>query len=210
MWQQFSLFDRWFTPWKVRAKRNEFNERADNMLTKFLLGDHVDKWPRGLSGGQRQRVAIAQSLITEPKILLLDEPFGALDEATREEMQLTLLRLDEENQVAKEAGLTPPYTILMVTHELNEAIYVAQRIIGLSQFHADGKNGAKIVYDRACPIFSPECEADFTTFKDMRDELRLKVFDPNHLQHHEECVTFWNRKRNELVGKKTKLAGNDG
>lgn len=203
VWQQFNLWERVFTPWRVWGKRREFTNRSNELLEKFLLGPHVDKWPANLSGGQRQRVAIAQSLITAPKLLLLDEPFGALDEATREEMQLTLLRLDQENREAKERGEMPPYTILMVTHELNEAIYVAQRIIGLSQFHEKGSEGAKIVYDRACPVFSPEDEADFTTFKAMRDELRLKVFDPNHLQHHDECVTFWNRKRADLVGSKT-------
>lgn len=205
VWQHFNLGQRFFTPWLIRAKHEEFTSRANSLLNKFLLGDHVDKWPSDLSGGQRQRVAIAQSLITEPKILLLDEPFGALDEATREEMQLTLLRLDEENRQAKADGKTPPFTILMVTHELNEAIYVAQRIIGLSQFHKKGDSGAKIVYDRACPVFSPDDEADFTTFKDMRDELRLKVFNPDHLQHHEECVTFWKRKRESMIGTKTEV-----
>src|SRR5437763_14089915 len=80
-----------------------------------------------------QRVAIAQALIMQPEVLLLDETFGALDEATREEQQAMLLNLRDENQRAREKGQRPPYTIVLVTHELNEAIYGADRVVSLSR-----------------------------------------------------------------------------
>ena len=142
--------------------------------------------------GQKQLISLTRALLENPKILLLDEPFGALDEATREELQLMLLRLYEENETARAAGQTPPYTILMVTHELNEALYVSDRIIGLSQYHADGANGATIVYDKAAPVFRPGDARDFEQFERQKDDLRSAVFDPETAQHHSEFVSFWN------------------
>lgn len=198
LWNEFNLVKRFFTPWRVAPRWKEHLRLAEEILEKFMLDGHEDKYPAELSGGQRQRVAIAQALITRPKILLLDEPFGALDESTREEMQLSLLRLYQENQRKKLRGEQPEYTVLMVTHELNEAILVADRLLGLSQFHQDGDKGAKIVYDKSCPVFEPEDERDFTQFRELREEIRLKVFDQNHLQHHEECISFWKQRKLEV------------
>ena len=160
-------------------------------MEKVGLAEAVKKYPSEMSGGMRQRVAIAQALIMEPRILLLDEPFGALDEATREELQLMLLHLYAENEEAVESGKEPPYTILIVTHELNEALYVSDRVIGLSQYHEDGENGATIVYDRPAPVFRPTDPRDFEVFVKQREELRSFVFDPAELQDHKEFVTFW-------------------
>jgi NitT/TauT family transport system ATP-binding protein len=148
-----------------------------------------------MSGGMRQRVAIAQALILKPKILLLDEPFGALDEATREELQLMLLRLYEENLDCIKQGQPAPYTIMMVTHELNEAIYVSDRVLGLSQYHSDGEKGARIVYDRSAPVFGSTEIRDFANFEDQKDEIRQVVFDADYNQHHQEFVTFWDEQK---------------
>jgi NitT/TauT family transport system ATP-binding protein len=139
----------------------------------------------------KQRVAVAQAFIMRPKIVLLDEPFGALDEAMREDLQLMLLRFYQENLLAKQEGRRPEYTILMVTHELNEAIYVADRVIGLSRFHTQGDHGAAIVYDKPCPIFSPEDPRDFSKFSEQRDELRKAVFDEEYIKDRNKYVTFW-------------------
>lgn len=192
MLDQTSLLGRVFGYANWRALRDTHRAQATELLHKVNLAHAIDQFPHEMSGGMRQRVAIAQALIMEPKILLLDEPFGALDEATREELQLMLLRLYDENEQAREAGRTPPYTILMVTHELNEALYVSDRIIGLSQYHEDGGSGATIVYDKPAPVFRPNDPRNFEKFELQKDELRKSVFNPSVIQHHAEYVSFWN------------------
>ena len=139
----------------------------------------------------RQRVAIAQALIMRPKLILLDEPFGALDESTREDLQLMLLRLYDDNIQARRRQEEPPYTILIVTHELNEALYVSDRVIGLSQYHAEGTQGATIVYDKAAPVFRPDEPKDVSQFFQQKEELLRAVFDEDHVQHHSEFISFW-------------------
>ncbi len=84
-----------------------------------------------------------------------------------------------------------------MTHELNEAIYVSDRLLGLSQYHTGGENGATIVYDKPTPIFSVSDQRDFARFKDQKDELRRAVFDPEVLQHHAEYVSVM-KQRDEL------------
>jgi len=172
--------------------RKEHLRAADEILDKVQLSHAANLYPTEMSGGMRQRVAIAQALVMKPKILLLDEPFGALDEATREELQLVLLRLYEENLEAKAQNKTAPYTIMMVTHELNEAIYVSDRILGLSQYHEKGdENGAKIVYDRPAPVFSTKDIRDFAEFEAQKNEIRGVVFDDVQNKNHEKYITFW-------------------
>ncbi len=182
---------RMFNYFGWRKIRKEHLRAADEILDKVQLSHAAKLYPSEMSGGMRQRVAIAQALVMKPKILLLDEPFGALDEATREELQLMLLRLYEENLAAKAENKTAPYTIMMVTHELNEAIYVSDRILGLSQYHAEGKDGAKIVYDRPAPVFSTKDVRDFADFEAQKNEIRGVVFDDEQNKNHEEYITFW-------------------
>ncbi len=179
------LFPQWF------KLRKEHMARSRAFLGKVSLSAACGKYPAELSGGMRQRVAIAQSLILKPKLLLLDEPFGALDEATRESLQMMLLGFYQENLLAQAEGRTPEYTILIVTHELNEAIYVANRVIGLSRFHDEGERGAMVVYDRPCPVFHPDDPKDLAAFVEQREELRKAVFDPSYVKHHSKYVSFW-------------------
>ncbi len=173
-----------------RRLRKEHLRGAEELLDKVQLGKAARLYPHEMSGGMRQRVAIAQALIMEPKILLLDEPFGALDEATREELQLMLLKLYAENLEARERGQRAPYTILIVTHELNEALYVSDRILGLSQYHEGGAAGATIVYDRPAPVFHPNDPRDFEVFEAQKDEIRQAVFNSAYNQHHSEYVSI--------------------
>ncbi len=94
------------------------SEKARAWLGRVGLEAHVDKYPHQLSGGQQQRVALARSLVLHPKILLMDEPFSALDEPTRLDMQQMLLELWEEIEA----------TVFLVTHSIAEAVYLADRI----------------------------------------------------------------------------------
>lgn len=90
-----------------------------NALTRVGLSGHGERWPRELSGGQQQRVAIARALITRPRLLIMDEPFSALDATTRASLHRHLLALWDESRP----------TILMVTHDVDEAVALADRIV---------------------------------------------------------------------------------
>ena len=106
---------------KTAGPRGERKARALAALAAVGLREMADRWPRQLSGGQRQRVAIARALAVRPSILLMDEPFSALDVATRQSLQDELLRLWAETGK----------TILFVTHDIDEAAYLADRIVAL-------------------------------------------------------------------------------
>ena len=100
----------------------ERQQRAQAALDLVGLSAQAGKWPHQLSGGQRQRVGIARALAVRPGLLLVDEPFGALDAITRDLLQDELLRIWQETEA----------TIVFVTHDLNEAVYLADRVIMLS------------------------------------------------------------------------------
>ncbi|MBU1170656.1 MAG: ATP-binding cassette domain-containing protein [Proteobacteria bacterium] len=189
----FRLFR--FQSWRTMKKKHL--DEADALLNTLKLGESVNQYPHEMSGGMRQRVAIAQALIMKPSVLLLDEPFGALDEATREELQKMLLTLYGENTRARNEDRTPPYTILIVTHELNEAIYVGDRVVALSQHwdHKDlglsGHPGATVVYDCMSPVFRPSEAPDFELFRKQREMLRAVAFEARHITDPNEHVQFW-------------------
>lgn len=189
---QSSFFSRLALFPKYLKQRREHLAQARDFLKQVGLEHACGKYPGEMSGGMKQRVAVAQALIMRPKIVLLDEPFGALDEAMREELQYMLLRFYQENLQRKREGKRPEYTILMVTHELNEAIFVADRVIGMSRFHTEGNRGAAIVYDKPCPIFHPDDPRDYSKFVEQREELRRAVFDDEYIKDRNKYVTFWN------------------
>ncbi|MFK7959601.1 MAG: ABC transporter ATP-binding protein [Phycisphaerales bacterium] len=187
----------WLNVPKWRANRRVWREESMAMLERVGLADAAKRYPAEMSGGMCQRVAIAQTMVMKPEILLLDEPFGALDEATRESLQQMLLGFYAENLEDRSAGRPPRYTIVIVTHELNEAIYVSDRVIGLSQYwdwRAEGHAaapGATIVYDTVAPVFTVACERDFVRFTDQREAVRRWVMDTETLQPRGEHVRFW-------------------
>ena len=98
-------------------------ERAAQLLTRYGLGQFLDHLPRQLSGGMRQRVALARTLTTEPDVVLLDEPFSALDSQTR------LALADEVTEILRRERKT----VILVTHDIGEAISMAERVIVLSR-----------------------------------------------------------------------------
>jgi NitT/TauT family transport system ATP-binding protein len=134
VFQQYALF-----PWRTAAanvsfglegagsdgkrySRKERAEKAREYLELVGLGGFEDRYPHELSGGMKQRVAIARSLAYEPDILLMDEPFAALDAQTREQLQAELLRI----------WATTGKTIIFITHGIDEAVYLGQRVAVLS------------------------------------------------------------------------------
>jgi len=197
MFDQTSIPLRFFLYPQWRRMRRRHLEEAAELLETLKLGDAIHRYPHEMSGGMCQRVAVAQALIMKPDVLLLDEPFGALDEATREELQRMLLTLYGENCQARRRGEPPPYTIIIVTHELNEAIYVGDRVVGLSQYwnwREEGHGscpGATIVYDQVAPVYLPDEERDYGSFLRQREEIRRAAFDPAVLQKRDELRRFW-------------------
>ncbi|HCC23289.1 TPA: ABC transporter ATP-binding protein [Candidatus Falkowbacteria bacterium] len=152
-------------------------DEAMYYLKKVGLEDDAKKKPHQLSGGQQQRVAIAQALIMKPEILMMDEPYGALDPYTREDLQMFIL------EVWEETGMT----IFFVTHDLEEAVFLGSRVVAFSQYYSDGrhglKHGARIVsdYDLGRSIKSTEVKKS-PAFSDLIHRIRHESFEPKFCQ----------------------------
>ncbi|MGN8138049.1 ABC transporter ATP-binding protein [Paraburkholderia sp. 22099] len=123
------------------AKRRAARDEAVAMLERVGLGASLDKYPQHLSGGMQQRLAIAQALMMKPRVLLLDEPFGALDPGIRKDMHDLLLGLWRETKL----------TIFMVTHDLKEGFTLGSRVLVFDKVRVDpqapGAYGARITYN---------------------------------------------------------------
>lgn len=168
---------------RYRRILREAREEAFGLLDHVGLNENDgNKFPHELSGGMQQRVAIAQATIMKPDVLLMDEPFGALDHSTREDMQLFILREAELNDL----------TVIFVTHDLDEALFLGTRVIGLSQYwKADSPEqqiGARILTDRDITAAlggnypRPSTVIDTPEFRRLRRKVHDDVLNPNHLQ----------------------------
>ena len=113
------------SPGRAGPSKKELREKARYYLNLVGLGGAEHKYPSQLSGGMRQRLALARALSVEPRIILMDEPFAAVDALTREKLQDDLLRLREE-------GPSGSVTIVMVTHDVSEAVYLSDEIVVFS------------------------------------------------------------------------------
>jgi len=159
--QEYGLF-----PWKTVAQnvalplelqkvpKKEIQARVNELLVQMQLHEHSKKFPSQLSGGQRQRVAIARALIAQPKVLLMDEPFSALDALTRETMQNIVLELCEQQNL----------TLVLVTHNIEEAIFLGQKIAvfsdnsGRISHIADNSHSGEVSY-RGSEEFYQHCSS---------------------------------------------------
>ena len=130
VFQQFALFP-WKTVWEniefglisLKVPVNERNKRIEQYISLMGLEGYEGAYPHQLSGGMQQRVAIARAYVLDPKVLLMDEPFGALDAQTRVVMQEELVRLARSH----------PRTVLFITHAVDEAVYLADRVVVMSR-----------------------------------------------------------------------------
>jgi sulfonate transport system ATP-binding protein len=129
--------------------------RARAALGEVGLSEHTKKWPRTLSGGEAQRTALARALVREPELLLLDEPFGALDALTRIHMHALLRQLYQQHQPA----------VLLVTHDIGEAVELGERVLVL-------KDGA-ISFDSAAPDATHQSDRPAWSAA----ELRARLFE---------------------------------
>jgi sulfonate transport system ATP-binding protein len=138
----------------VPGGRRERRERARAALADVGLSDHADVWPATLSGGEAQRVALARALTRDPAVLLLDEPFGALDALTRLRMQALVISLWRERG----------FSVVLVTHDVEEAILLADRVA---------------VLDRG--VVADQFDVDMPRPRSRRDErfesLRVRILD---------------------------------
>jgi NitT/TauT family transport system ATP-binding protein len=149
---EFGLLAR-FTP-KFYRRRRELREQAYEYIRRIGLREaDARKYPDQLSGGMQQRVAIAQALITQPRILLMDEAFSALDSATRRGMQ----------QLIRELWASTGTTILFVTHNTDEALRMGTRIVLLAKESPD--QGSRVALDFSVPAPCPEEEIPRLTRK---------------------------------------------
>ncbi len=151
-----------FGPKQRGAKKAEREQLADHFLDAVGLQGFRDHYPKQLSGGMRQRVAIARALANSPRILLMDEPFGALDAQTRTVMQELLLDIRRRERT----------TTLFITHDIDEAVFLSDRIFVMTA--RPGRLKAEI----AVP-FGSEREADLRTSQEFF-QIRAQVYDLLH------------------------------
>ncbi len=130
-------------PKKTRPTEAEIHRRVHELLNLVQLDWLADRYPPQLSGGQRQRIALARALAVEPKVLLLDEPFGALDAKVRKDLRRWLRRLHDELHI----------TSVFVTHDQEEALEVADRIVVMNQGNVEQIGTPQDVYDHPASPF---------------------------------------------------------
>jgi len=137
------------------------DERGRTALREVGLEGHENDWPKTLSGGEAQRVSLARALVRQPELLLLDEPFGALDALTRIRMHALVVRLCQRHHPA----------VLLVTHDVDEAILLADRVLVLKE--------GRLSLDRPVDVASPRLRSD-PAFNELRSLLlhELGVHEP--------------------------------
>ncbi len=150
-----------------RMPKSARRDRVADLLTLVRLGGFADRRPHELSGGMRQRAALARALAQDADVLLMDEPFGALDAMTRD------LLHDELERIWRERRLT----VLFVTHNVREAVRLGDRVVLLSSRPGRVADEFSVQLPRPRRIESPELA---TVAAEIIDRLRLEVFQPGH------------------------------
>jgi NitT/TauT family transport system ATP-binding protein len=146
---------------ELRQKRGEYIARAKNLLASVGLRDQGEKFPWELSGGMQQRTSLCRALIHEPQLLMLDEPFGALDAFTREELWCVIRDLHAARKI----------TVCLVTHDLREAIFLADRVFVMSS------RPGRVIVEKKIDFPRPrDLDVTFTKeFQDIVQEMRSHI-----------------------------------
>ena len=138
-----------------RTSRPEIRRRVAEAMALVKLADYGDRYPRELSGGQQQRIALARAVVFEPRLLLMDEPLGALDRKLREALQLEILH------VSRQLGAT----VLYVTHDQEEALVMSDRIAIFSAGRIEQLGGGEDLYDRPASLFVADFIGESNIFR---------------------------------------------
>ena len=154
-------------PRKERPSEAQIKEKVMSLLKLVQLDWIADRYPSQLSGGQRQRIALARALAVEPKVLLLDEPFGALDAKVRKELRRWLRRLHDELHV----------TSIFVTHDQEEALEVADRVVVINQGKIEQEGTPQEVWDSPASPFVYGFLGDVNLFKGRAKDGRVELRD---------------------------------
>lgn len=159
----------------LRWGKPAIRRRVDELLDLVRLQEYGDRYPSQLSGGQRQRVSLARALAVQPRVLLLDEPFSALDAKVRKELRHWLRNLHEEMQV----------TTVIVTHDQEEAMEVADKIVVINEGRIEQVGTAAEIYDRPATPFVMNFVGDVNRFSDGDAEVFVR---PHQLELYQEPV----------------------
>jgi sulfate transport system ATP-binding protein len=159
-------------PRHVRPTANAIRERVRELMALIQLDNFADRYPSQLSGGQRQRVALARALAIEPKVLLLDEPFGALDAKVRQGLRRWLRRLHDTVHV----------TSLLVTHDQEEALEVADRVVVMNEARIEQTGTPEEVFHHPATEFVMDFMGNVNLFHG-RIESGKAVFGPLVMDH---------------------------
>jgi len=145
---------------KIRPSDDKIKEKVFNLLKLVHIQQLHDRYPSELSGGQRQRVALARALAVEPKVLLLDEPFGALDAKVRKELRRWMRKLHDEIHI----------TSIFVTHDQEEAMEVADRVVVMNNGRIEQVGSPEEVYHHPANSFVYDFLGNFNVFEGRLDE----------------------------------------
>jgi sulfate transport system ATP-binding protein len=157
-------------PRKTRPSKQEITVRVNELLRLVQLERFGDRLPTQLSGGQRQRVALARALAVEPRVLLLDEPFGALDARVRRELRRWLRRLHDEMHI----------TSVFVTHDQEEALELADRVVVMNEGKIEQIGTPEQVYDKPANPFVYQFLGSVNLFHGRLDHGNLRIDGDEH------------------------------
>lgn len=184
-------------PKALRMSKEEIEHRVMSLLKLVHLEQFHERYPSQLSGGQRQRVALARSLAVEPKLLLLDEPFGALDAKVRKELRRWLRRLHDEIHI----------TSIFVTHDQEEAMEVSDRVVVMNNGRIEQAGTPEQVYHQPASGFVYDFLGNYNEFIGWKDEKGTVHLAEDDLWHATPAAASATAPRHKWLSRYPELAG---